>query len=356
MRLVHRLLAYVVAAINRDLLLRCEYLAAENKILRAQINGRPRLCNEEKKSLARVAVQMGRKLLAEVASIVTPETLFRWHRELVARKFDGSRKRAKQGRPPTDEEVEALVLQFARENRSWGYRRIVGALANVGHAISHQTVANILERNGLKPALVRGSGTSWTEFIRTHLNVMTATDFFTVEVLTLRGLVTYYVLFFIRLGSRKVHIAGITHSPNDEWMRNVSRTATMPDTGFLCGPRYLIHDRDSKYSGGFRRMMTSVGIECLPLPAHSPNLNAYAERWVRTIRQECTRHILFCSESMLRYALKEMVEHYHAERNHQGLGNAIIAPRAEDRVGEPHGRVERTERLGGLLRFYRRSA
>jgi len=351
-----KLLAYVTGAINRELLLRNEYLAAENKILRAQIKGRPYLSIEEKKTLAEVAVQLGRKLLAEVATIVTPDTLFAWYRELVAKKFDGSKERLTQGRPPTEEVVESLVLEIARQNRSWGYRRIVGALANLGHSISHQTVANILDRNGLQPAPVRGKGTTWSEFIRTHLKLIAATDFFSVEVLTLHGLVTYYVLFFMHLGTRRVEIAGITDSPNEGWMKQVARNVTMSGDGFLNGCRYLIHDRDTKFSKAFRSSLEGVGIECLTLPAHSPNLNAYAERWVRSVRQECTDKLLFCGEGMLRHALSEFLVHYHAERNHQGLSNALLAPRAEDRIGDACGTVQCGERLGGLLKFYHRAA
>lgn len=356
MKKLARLMAYLTTAINRDLLREVDYLRAENQVWRALVKGRPKLSLEQKKTLASAARGLGQKLLAQVASIVTPDTLFRWYRELVAKKFDGSKERDSPGRPRTAAEIEALVLQMARENRSWGYRRIVGALANVGHEISHQTVADILQRNGLPTAPVRKKGTPWGEFLRTHMGVLAATDFLTVEVMSLRGLITYYVLFVIDLATRRVHVAGITHSPDEIWMKTVATQLTMVDAGFLHGKRYLIHDRDSKFTAAFRGILKAAGTKCLMLPPHSPNLNAFAERWVRSLREECLDRILFLGEGMLRTAVRAYVQHYMAERNHQGLENALIAPRDADRVGQALGRVRRRERLGGLLRFYHRVA
>ncbi len=355
MGLWFRMLAYITGAINRELLLKNEYLMAENKVLRAHVKGRLALTDEDRRTLATLGVELGRRLLAEVACIVSPDTIFRWYRDLVAKKFDGSKKRKSQGRPPIAGEIEKLVLQFARENPSWGYRRIVGALANVGHEISHQTVADILKRNGLEPAPTRKKGTSWKEFLRTHMAVMAATDFFTVEVLTLQGLVTYYVLFVMDLASRRVHLAGITDSPHETWMKTVAIQLTA-EYGFLKGKRFLIHDRDTKFTAAFRAILKDAGTEPLVLPPHSPNLNAFAERWVRTIKSECLSRLIFFGERSLWRAVEEFVAHYHAERNHQGLGNALIEPRAADRVGERLGLIDCRERLGGLLKFYHRKA
>ena len=171
-----------------------------------------------------LATKLGKQALQEVAKIVKPDTILGWHRTLVAQKFDGFQQRKAPGRPTIAKEVEDLVVRMAHENRSWGYDRIVGALANLGYTISDQTVGNILKRHGLPPAPERKTTTTWKEFIRTHMGVLVATDFFTAEVWTLGGLVTYYVLFFIHLGSRQVHIAGITPHPNEGWM--VQRRAT----------------------------------------------------------------------------------------------------------------------------------
>ena len=160
------MLAYITGSVDQELLLRNEYLVAENRILRNQVEGRLSLTDTERISLAEIGKRLGRKALAEVAQIVRPETILGWHRKLIARKFDGTKQRSSVGRKPTEQEIEKLVLQFARENRSWGYRRIVGAIGNLGHEISHQTVANILKQHDLAPAPTRGKGTSWKEFIR----------------------------------------------------------------------------------------------------------------------------------------------------------------------------------------------
>ena len=209
-----RLLAYVTGSINQELLLRNEYLATENHILKSQIQGRLRLSDGERTTLARIAKRLGPKALQEIACIAKPDTILGWYRKLVAQKFDGSKKRGLGGRPRVDAAVEELVVKLARENSSWGYDRIVGALANLGHQISDQSVGNILRRRGIPPAWKRKQSTSWSDFIRSHMDVLAGTDFFTVEVLTWRGLATYYVLFFIHLGSRRVSIAGITDHPD----------------------------------------------------------------------------------------------------------------------------------------------
>ena len=195
--------------------------------------------------MAEIAKRLGRKALKDIAWIAKPDTILGWYRRLVAQKFDGSRHRACPGRPRVSPEVEALVVRFARENRGWGYDRIVGALANLGHQVSDRTVGNILRRHNIAPAPERSRATTWKEFIRSHMNVLAGADFFTAEVLTWRGLVTYYVLFFIEVGSRRVWLGGITRHPDSCWMEQVARNATMDDTGYLNGCRYLVW---SKYS------------------------------------------------------------------------------------------------------------
>jgi putative transposase len=182
-----------------------------------------------------------------------------------------------------DEEIERLIVRMARENSSWGYDRIVGAMANLGHKVSHQTVGNILKRHDIPPAPKRKQSTSWKDFIRAHMAVMVATGFFTAEVLTFKGLKTYYVLFFIRLESRKICWAGVTCHPDQEWMEQIARNVTMEQTGILANCRYLLHDRDSKYCPSFRQLIEAEKIKALALPPQSPNLNAYTERWVRSV-------------------------------------------------------------------------
>jgi transposase InsO family protein len=349
-----RMLAYVTGTVDQELLARNEYLAAENRILKAHLKGRPKLSDAERATLGEIGHRLGRKALGDVATVAVPDTILTWYRKLVARKFDGSKARQGPGRPRIKREVEQLIVRMASENRDWGYDRIVGALANLGYKVSDQTVGNVLQRHALPRAPERKRTTPWAEFIRAHLAVLAGTDFFTVEVLTLRGLVTYYVLFFIHLESRRVDIAGITVHPNEQWMKQMARNATMEEWGTLRDCRYLLHDRDTKYTQSFRAIIKSGRVKTLMLPAHSPNLNGYAERWVRSVKEECLAKLVLFGERSLRRALSEYVEHYHAERNHQGKANVLLFPRVtETRRG---GTVQCRERLGGLLRYYHQEA
>jgi hypothetical protein len=345
-----RILAFVTGIVDQEVLARNEYLVAENRILKARLKGRLRLSDGERATLSEIGHRLGRKVLGEVANVARPDTILAWYRKLVARKFDGSKARRGPGRPRIKREVEQLIIRMAQENRDWGYDRIAGALANLGYDICDQTVGNILQCHGLPPAPERKRTTTWSAFIRIHLALLAGTDFFTAEVLTLRGLVTYYVLFFIYLESRRVHIAGITVHPEERWMQQIARNATMEGCGALRDCRYLLHDRDTKYTQSFRAIIASSRIEPLVLPARSPNLNAYAERWVRSVKEECLCKVVLFGERSLRRALREYVEHYHPERNHQGKGNVLLFPRdAKVRREQP---VQCRERLGGLLRYY----
>ena len=255
-----------------------------------------------------------------------PDTILGWYRKLVANKFDGSRFRHSAGRPRVDEETEGLVVQMAKENPTWGYDRIVGALANLGQRLSDQTVGNILRRHGVPPAPKRKHTTTWRDFIRAHMDVLVGTDFFTVEVLTLKGLVTYYVLFFIQLESRRVCLAGITPHPDQQWMEQMGRNVTMQKWGFLANSKYLLHDRDSKFCLSFRQLIEAGRVKTMALPARSPNLNAYAERWVKSVKQECLSKLILFGERPLRRALQQYLAHYHEERNHQGKQNRLLFP------------------------------
>jgi putative transposase len=349
-----RILAYVTGTVDQDLLARNEYLATENRIIKAQLKGRVKLSDAERKALGEIGHRLGRKVLADVATIARPDTILGWYRKLVARKFDDSKVRRRPGRPRIKREVEELIIRMASENRDWGYDRIAGALANLGYEISDQTVGNVLRLYGVLPAPERKRSTRWAAFIRTHVALLAGTDFFTAEVLTLRGLVTYYVLFFIHLESRQVDIAGFTVHSDEAWMKQIARKATMEDCGALRDCRYLLHDRDTKFTRSFRAILMSGRVEALALPARSPNLNAYAERWVRSVKEECLSKVILFGESSLRRALSNYVDHFQAERNHQGKGNVLPFPRANDRLRE--GPVRCRDRLGGLLRYYHQEA
>ena len=331
-----------------------EYLLEENRVLQEQIGRRRmRFTDDQRRRLAAKAKKLGRKLLATVATIVTPETLLAWHRKLIARKYDGSAYRTA-GRPRTATEIAALVIRMAEENRDWGYRRIQGALANLGHHFAHGTIANILKQYGIEPAPERSRQTTWKEFLRRHWEQIVATDFFTIEVWTRTGLQRYVVLFFIELSTRRVEVGGIATVANGFWMNQIARNLTDAVDGFFAGKRYLIHDRDPLFTKEFLSMLAEAGVKSVKLPPRSPNLNAYAERFVRTIKESCLERMIFFGEDSLRKAIREFVLHYHLERNHQGLENRLIIPLKTE--AETAGTVQRHQRLGGMLNYYYREA
>jgi hypothetical protein len=218
------------------------YLIEENRVLRQQIGDRRlRFTDDQRRRLAVKAKKLARRILAQVATIVTPETLLGWHRKLTAKKYDGSAQRTA-GRPPSADEIAALVTRMAEENRDWGYRRIQGALANLGHILAHNTIANILRRHGIEPAPERSRKTTWKEFLKRHWDQVVASDFFTIEVWTASGLERFFVLFFMELSTRRVQIGGIADHANGLWMVQIARNLTDSIDGFFKGKR-LPHPR-----------------------------------------------------------------------------------------------------------------
>jgi transposase InsO family protein len=274
---------------------------------------------------------------------------------LIAQKWNHGHKR-KPGRPRTKDEIVALILRMAQENSGWGYTRIGGALRNVGYKISRSTIANVLALNGIDPAPLRGKRTPWATFLKAHWKILIASDFFTVEVWRLQGLTTYYVLFVIELSTRVVKIAGVTTNPDTTWMLQIGRNLIDSEDGLLAGKHKLIIDRDTKYCADFRNLLANTGCEIIRLPPRSPNLNAYAERFVGSIKSECVNRLIFFGEASLRRALKEFMTHYHEERNHQGLANQIITAAANDEQFAPGRDFARRSRLGGLLNYYHTKA
>ncbi len=303
--------------------------------------------------MAARAQKLGHKVLAEVASIVTPDTLLTWHRKLIARQYDGSQRRGP-GRPPVREQIRSLVVRMATENRDWGYTRIRGALANLGHRVARGTIANILKQHGIEPAPERLKKSTWREFLQAHWEVLAAADFFTVEVWTRSGLVRFVVLFVIELSTRRVEIAGITTQPDGVWMTQVARNLTDGVDGFLVGKKYLIHDRDPLFTQEFRETLGATGVGVVRLPARSPNLNAYAERFVRSIKESCLDRMILFGEPSLRRATREFLAHYHRERNHQGIDNQLIFP--DKSAAKSSAPIECRQRLGGMLKYYHRQA
>jgi transposase InsO family protein len=330
-----------------------DYLRTENAVLKeAHGRRRIRLTDDQRRRLAAKGKPLGRRLLGEMASIVTPDTILRWHRELIRRKWDYSERRKRVGRPPVRPEVAQLAVEMARDNPSWGYDRIQGALANLGFKVSDATVGSILRANGLEPAPRRKRRSSWRTFLRAHWDVLAAIDFTTVEVWTRGGLTTYYLLFVVELSSRKVYFAGCTPNPDGAWMKQVARNATDCVDGFLLGSRYLLMDRDGKFTAAFRETLAGAGVEAVLLPPRSPNLNAYIERFMRSLKEECLDRMIVFGEASLRRATSEFIEHYHRERNHQGVGNRLLEPDLLSASGE----IGCRERLGGRLRYYCRDA
>ena len=341
--------------INRQQQEVIEYLRTENQVLKEKIGGKRILLNDDQRR--RLAVKgkiLGRKRLEEFGTLFTPDTILRWHRMLVAKKWDYSARRKSVGRPRVKQEIVDLVLRLARENPSWGYDRIQGALANLGHNVSGQTVGNILKEHGIEPAPDRKQQTTWTEFIKSHWEVLAAIDFTTIEVWTKGGLVTYYLLFVMEVATRRVHFAGCTPNPSEPWMKQIARNLTDFEDGFLNGKRYVLMDRDSKFSPAFRSMLEGEGVNPVVLPPKSPDLNAHLERFFGSLKSECLSRMIFFREKMLRTAIGQFLEHYHVERNHQGLDNQIIDP--GDEVGLTDSDVQCRQRLGGLLRYYYRDA
>jgi len=327
-----------------------DYLVEENRILKEQLGGRRlRLTDDQRRRLPAKGKVLGRKLLERVATIVTPDTILRWHRRLIAMKwtFTGSRR----GRPGIMKEIRELIVRMASDNPSWGYCRIQGALQHLGHRVARSTIAKTLKDHGVKPAPDRL--TTWRTFVKSHADVIAAADFFTTEVWTARGLVTHYTLFVIDVATRAVHIAGVTPNPDAAFIAQVARNLTDCVDGFLRGKRFLILDRDTKFTAQFRSTLRDAGVEVVHACFQAPNMNAFAERWVRSIKHECLNKIIFFGASMLERAIREYVAQYHSERTHQSLGNGLIEG---DHATSSSGEIVERERLGGVLRYYYRAA
>ncbi len=283
---------------------------------------------------------------------VRPATLLGWHRRMVKRRwtFDSGRP----GRPALDRDLVALVVRLARENPRWGHRRIVGELAKLGISVSETSVRNVLKAHGIAPA-PRRSGPSLRAFIRQQARSMIACDFFTVETVSLRRI---YVLFFIELGTRRVHLAGCTSNPDGAWVTQQARNLVMAldDRDRPLGS--LLHDRDTKFTAAFDEVFRAQSVRVIKTPIRAPNANAHAERWVRTVRQECLDWLLIFGERQLMRTLHTYIDHYNRQRPHRALGLAAPDPPGE-LIALPDitpARVRRRDRLGGLLHEYARAA
>jgi putative transposase len=283
---------------------------------------------------------------------VTPDTLLRWHRRLVARRWTYPRRSA--GRPPTDSRLRGLVLRLARENPRWGYQRISGEIGRLGLNVSATTVRKLLRGAGLGPAGERAA-LSWRKFIRSQAASLIACDFFAGDTVRATRL---YVLFFIELSSRRVHLAGVTAHPDAGWVSQQARQFAWSLTERPLPPRFLIRDRDSKFSGAFDEVFSSEGIAIIKTPVQAPKANAYAERFVGTIRRECLDWTLIIGRRQLERVLRVYVDHYNTHRPHRSLRLDPPQPRPTLRLagGPDPLRVRRRDRLGGLIHEYRAAA
>jgi len=323
-------------------------LRHEVAVLRRQV-GRPRLEPKDRFVLAALSRMLPRELVR--VRIVAPQTLLRWHRELVARRWTYPKTKPAGGRPRTSAIIRDLVIRFARENPTWGHRRIHGELVGLGYRVAPATVWNILQKAGLGPA-PRRSGPSWREFCRAQAGSMLACDFFTVDTVLLRRI---YVFFVLEVGTRRVHVLGVTRHPTGECVTQQARNFMLAVGERADGFRFLLRDRDTKFTASFDAVFADADIEVLRSPPRAPKANAYAERWVSTVRRECLDRMLIVNQRQLVRVLTEYEKHYNAHRPHRALKQ--LSPNADAKIsGDGDGTVQRKELLGGLINEYRHAA
>ena len=353
---VQFLVAMLAYGLNERMARKADYLREENRVLKEALQaatgrrGIP-VTDEQRRRLATKGKALTPAEREECCQIVRPSTILDWFRKLVARKYDSSQVR-KPGRPRKANEIRELVLRLATENPGWGYTKIRDALRGLKVEIGRTTVANILAEAGIEPAPERNRKRTWKKFLKSHWETLYACDFFAVETLGIFGTVRYMVFFVMELKSRAVHVAGIRIDPDGAWMMQIARNLLDPVDGFLRNATHLIHDRDPLYTKAWRELLKSGGVNCVPIPAHSPNCTPHAERFVRTVRSECLDQFVIFGERHLRHLLHEFCAHYHAERFHQGLGGRVIRPSSSPSNDNAMiGPIQCRSRLGGLLNF-----
>jgi putative transposase len=324
-------------------------LRHELAVLRRQ-QPRPRLQPTDRALLAALSRLLPRARWS--AFLVQPETLLRWHRRMVARRWTYPSK--SKGRPPISEQVQQLVVQLARENPRWGYQRIHGELLRLGCRVSASSIRRILRAHGIDPA-PRRAQTSWRSFLRQQAAGILACDLFIVDTVFLRRV---YVLFFIELASRRIHLAGVTDHPTGLWVAQQARNLVTVLGDQATTFTFLIRDRDAKFTRAFDDVWRSTGVEVIRTPVRAPNANAVAERWVGTVRRECLDQLLIVGCQQLVRVLRRYVQHYNQRRPHRSLAHATPVPsyRAEARDAPNLGRLRRRDVLGGLIHEYRYAA
>lgn len=325
------------------------------RVLERQV-GRPVLTTADRALLAAFGRVLSRRAWRRSAFVI-PATLLRWHRDLVARRWTYPHRSP--GRPATAAEIRELVVRLARENPGWGYRRVQGELVGLGLKLAASTVWEILKGAGIEPA-PRRLEQSWADFLRQQAASILECDFLSVDTLFLKR---FYVLFFIELGTRRVRLAGITTNPDGRWVTQQARNLLMQLDDEDARPRFLIRDRDSKFTRDFDEVFRSQGIRVIKAPVQAPKARAHAERWVGTVRRECLDRILILGRRHLESVLREYTAHYNEHRPHRALEQ--LPPRSQsppDDGGRPPteaidlGRLRRRDRLGGLIHEYQLAA
>jgi transposase InsO family protein len=318
-------------------------LRHELAVLRREV-ARPRLGVADRALLAAAAVHLPRS--SRSVLLVTPRTLLRWHRALVRRKWRQPPGRV--GRPPLPAEIRELALRLAFENPRWGHRRICGELRKLGFIVSATSIRRLLSRARLEPAPRRG-GPTWREFLKSQAASIVACDFLTVETVFLRR---FYVLFFVAHASRRVWLGGCTRNPTGEWVTQQARNLALDFSDH--GIRFLIRDRDTKYSGCFDEVFHSEGIRIVKTPVRAPRANAIAERFARTIRTECLDWLLILNRRHLEHVVRVYTDHYNRQRPHRAL--ELNPPNPPEPTLPASGEIQRRDRLGGLIHEYYRAA
>lgn len=355
-RILDGLWILFATATDRELTRMVEYLREENRILRAKLPKRVPVTVQEKQPLIKLGQPLG-AAIKDLVTIVCPRTFQRWVKESDGPVPSKPADDRKPGRPGTPIDVKELVLKFARET-GWGYTRILGELKKLGVKVSRSTVVNILKEAGLNPSPERKKGT-WADFVKRHKDTLWASDFVGVKSFTTSGIVDLYILFFLHIGTRRVFVAGVTAAPNGEWVTQQARNFTMAAAEMNLGMTHLLIDRDTKFTKAFDAVLEADKVEVKRVRPRAPNLNAYAERWVQSLRTECLDLFMIVGERHLRHLCDQYTAHYNLERCHQGVGNVPLMS-GPDPPTLPFPSVAPEvvchERLGGVLKHYTRAA
>ncbi len=350
------LLMMLAGWINRQQQEAMNYLMEENKILKHELlkaTGRKRIIlnDRQRRRLAILAKRVGRKVLYDISGVFSPDTLLAWYRKLVAAKYDGSRSRSKYGRRIIQDEVRQQIIDIARDHKHLGCRKLYGYLKYLGFKVSPASVSRILREAGIEPSPDRPERTTWSEFVKSHWESLCAIDFFTKEIFTKHGLVKFMVLVAIDYKTRKVEIAGIIPEANGVWMKQMAKNLTDPFDGFMKDKKFVVMDQDPIFTEEVRLLFEDAGVSPVRTTPASPNLNPFAERFIRSIKHECLNKMIIFGEKHLRYCIEQYCDFYHTARPHGGLDYEMIEPPPKGK-----GEVVCKEWLGGTLKSWHRAA